>query len=55
MLRMSSDSSIPSTMMRPASCFSSRLMHRMSVDLPGSGRADDHHHFLPADIQVDVP
>ncbi len=34
MLRTSSDSSIPSTTIRPRSCFSSRLMHRMRVDLP---------------------
>ena len=34
MLRMSSESSTPSTTIRPASCFSKRLMQRMSVDLP---------------------
>ncbi len=34
MLRMSLDSSVPSTTIRPASCSSSRLMHRIIVDLP---------------------
>ena len=34
MLRRSSESSMPSTTIRPRSCFSSRLMQRISVDLP---------------------
>ena len=34
MLRTSSDSSIPSTTILPPSCFSRRLMQRISVDFP---------------------
>ena len=34
MLRMSADSSMPSTMMSPRWCSSSRLRVRMKVDLP---------------------
>ncbi|MDF2600813.1 MAG: hypothetical protein K0Q54_3636 [Methylobacterium brachiatum] len=33
-VRVSAVSSVPLTMIRPPSCVSMRLMHRMSVDLP---------------------
>ncbi len=47
-------SSTPSTMILPFWCSSSRLMQRISVDLPEPGRAGDDDALALVDREVDV-
>ena len=47
-------SSMPSTMMWPFWCSSSRLMQRIMVDLPEPEGPHDHDPLALPDVQIDV-